>query len=260
MRLGSGQFLGDTIKSGEIPGVRMLVTRYQPTCVLPEHSHSKAYFCLIRSGNYEETYGRRNRTCSRGVVAFHPAAENHRQQMGPKEVVSFNVEMDALWVDRTMFREPWSVSEGPLVWLASSMFREFQTADDLTPLAVESLLLEMAVVRKRATQEMNPPWILRARDILTERFRAQLTVTELASECRVHPAHFARAFRRCYRCSPSEYLRRLRVEAARHLLETSSESIAIIASNCGFSDQSHLTKLFHRKFGVTPSAYRRLIG
>jgi AraC family transcriptional regulator len=193
------------------------------------------------------------------VVAFHPAAEDHRQRMGSKAVVSFNVEMDACWTQRTMFREPWSASEGPLVWLANSLYREFLTADDLTPLAVEALLLEMAVVGKRSAQELNPRWISRARDILNERFRERLTVTELANECRVHPAHFARAFRRCFRCSPGEYLRRLRVEAARHLLETSSDPGATIAASCGFADQSHFIKLFLRQFGVTPSAYRRLM-
>jgi AraC family transcriptional regulator len=263
MKLGSGQFFGDILKCSEkcseAAGVRMLVTQYSPGCVLPVHSHGYAYFCLIRSGNYEETYSSRKRLCTQGMVAFHPAAEDHRQRMGTETVVSFNVEMDASWTQRTMFREPWSASEGPLVWLANSLYREFQAADDLTPLAVEALLLEMAVASKRSTQELNPRWVSRARDILNQRFQERLTIRELARECQVHPAHFARAFRQCYRCSPGQYLRRLRVEAARHLLATSSDSGAIIAAACGFSDQSHLSRLFLRQFGVTPSAYRRLM-
>jgi AraC family transcriptional regulator len=236
----------------------MLVTRYSPGRVLPVHSHRSAYLCLIRSGNYEEIYGSRNRVCTRGVVAFHPAAEDHCQRIGSTPVVSFNVEMDTCWTQPHLFREPWSASDGPLVWLAHRLYQEFQAGDDLTPLAVEALLLEMAVVSRRSTREVHPPWVSHARGILHERFRERLTVAELAKECRVHPAHFARGFRRHCRCSPGEYLRRVRVEAARHLLETSSDTGAVIAARCGFSDQSHLTRLFVRQFGMTPSAYRRL--
>src|SRR5258708_40305334 len=99
--------------------------------------------------------------------------------MGLKAVVSFNVEMDASWTQRTMFREAWSASEGPLVWLANSLYREFQAADDLTPLAVEALLLEMAVVNKRRTPQPTPPWIFCAPGILNERFRERVTVPAL---------------------------------------------------------------------------------
>jgi AraC family transcriptional regulator len=98
---------------------------------------------------------------------------------------------------------------------------------------------------------------VRAREVLHERFREQLSLTELASEVGIHPAHFARGFRRYYRCSPGDYLRRLRVEEARRLLESTSEPCAMIAATCGFSDQSHLTRLFLRQVGTTPAAYRR---
>jgi hypothetical protein len=129
MKLGSGEFLGDILKFHEVPGLRMATTRYSHKRVLPVHSHQYAYFCLIRSGMYEETYGSRSRVCTKGMVAFHPAAEDHGQRMGSKAVVSFNVEMDFYWTHRTKFQGPWSASDGPVVWLANSMYREFQTPD-----------------------------------------------------------------------------------------------------------------------------------
>jgi AraC family transcriptional regulator len=259
MKLGSGQFLGDTLGRQQAPGVRMSVTRYSAGSVLPAHSHRYAYFCLIRSGTYEESYDSRNRICQQGLVVFHPAEEKHCERMGSKAVISFNVELDACWIERTMFNDPWSVAKGPLVWLANSLYREFKTSDNVTPLAVEAILLEMAVASVRSKEDVNPQWISRTREILGERFQERLSVRELAIEIGVHPAHLARTFRQHYRCSPGEYLRRLRVEAARHLLETSGDSIATIAASCGFSDQSHLTRLFLRHFGLTPSSYRRLV-
>jgi AraC family transcriptional regulator len=259
MKLESGQFFGDTLGRQQAPGVQMSVTRYSAGSVLPAHSHRYAYFCLIRSGAYEESYDSGDRLCRQGLVVFHPAEEKHCQRMGSQAVISFNVELDVRWTERTMFHESWSAAEGPLAWLANSLYREFKTSDNVTPLAVEAILLEMAVASVRNKEDMKPQWISRTREILGERFQERLSVRELAIEAGVHPAHLARTFRQHYRCSPGEYLRHLRVEAARQLLETSADSVATIAASCGFSDQSHLTRLFSRHFGVTPSAYRRQV-
>jgi AraC-like DNA-binding protein len=53
-----------------------------------------------------------------------------------------------------------------------------------------------------------------------------------------------------------EYVRRLRVEAAALRLAASNESISAIAHGTGFSDQSHLTRVFKQRMGVTPGRYR----
>jgi AraC family transcriptional regulator len=168
-----------------------------------------------------------------------------------------NVEMDSRWTDRTMFKEPWSVTDGPLVSLANRLYDEFQLPDDLTSLAVEALLLEMAVLKERGEKTLRPRWLSRATYIMHESFTCPLRMRQLAKEMGVHPAHFSRAFRRYFGCSPVEYLRRLRVEEARRLLLTTSKPGATIAIQCGFSDQSHLNRSFLRQLGVTPGVYRR---
>jgi AraC family transcriptional regulator len=170
-----------------------------------------------------------------------------------------SVEMDSRWTDRAMFKEPWSVTNGPLVTLANKLYDEFQLPDDLTSLAVEALLLEMAVLKERSKNNLRPKWLSRATNIMHESFSSPLRMRQLAEELRVHPAHFSRAFRRHFSCSPVEYLRRLRVEEARRLLLATSKRGATIAMQCGFSDQSHLNRSFLRQFGVTPAVYRRLV-
>jgi transcriptional regulator GlxA family with amidase domain len=48
-----------------------------------------------------------------------------------------------------------------------------------------------------------------------------------------------------------------RVKRAKELLRGTSTSIAEIALACGFSDQSHLTRVFSKTFGISPGAWRR---
>jgi AraC family transcriptional regulator len=259
VKLERGEFLGDTLGSKQLPGLHMQLRQYSAGRTLPLHSHRSAYLCLTRAGVYDEHYSFRTRVCQPGTLTFHPAGEEHYQQVGAEPVLLMNVEVDSRWTDRAMFKEPWSVTDGPLVSLANDLYEEFQRPDDLTPLAIEALLLEMAVLQGRSERNLRPKWLSRATDIMHESFNSPLKMQELAKEIGVHPAHFSRAFRCHFGCSPVEYLRRLRVEEARRLLLATSNPGAMIAIQCGFSDQSHLNRSFLRQMGVTPAAYRRLL-
>ncbi len=68
-------------------------------------------------------------------------------------------------------------------------------------------------------------------------------------------AFFAR-FVRTMNMTPHQYLQRLRVDKAKEMLTETNMSLAEIASVSGFSDQSHLTRLFKRHIGTTPARFR----
>jgi len=82
-------------------------------------------------------------------------------------------------------------------------------------------------------------------------------VAELAGRCGLSRSHFTRAFKTSMGLPPHHWLMHHRVECARTLLEASDESIAAIATSCGFADQSHLTRVFHAITGASPAAWRR---
>ena len=95
--------------------------------------------------------------------------------------------------------------------------------------------------------------------MLHDRFREErFTLDEMALEADVHPVHLARAFRSTYGASPGEYLRQLRVDWAADQLRETSRSLAEIALEAGFSDQSHFTRVFRATYGLPPGAWRRL--
>ena len=56
--------------------------------------------------------------------------------------------------------------------------------------------------------------------------------------------------------SPGQYFRRVRLERARYLLETSSLAVKEVAPAVGYSDRSHFEKEFKKLFGITPSKCR----
>ena len=69
--------------------------------------------------------------------------------------------------------------------------------------------------------------------------------------------HFRRLFMETFKESPARYALRRRLNQARDLLETTDRTIANIALEVGFYDQSHFVKAFRSIYKITPTAYRR---
>jgi AraC family transcriptional regulator len=88
-------------------------------------------------------------------------------------------------------------------------------------------------------------------------FSCDLSLQALANESGYSRVHFVRMFRAATGHSPHNYLLNLRLERARELLKNRSLSLIDIALDCGFSSHSHMSRLFHKSVGVTPSTYRR---
>jgi AraC-like DNA-binding protein len=102
------------------------------------------------------------------------------------------------------------------------------------------------------------PWQRRRmQDLLHDHAGETLTLARLAAECHLSVTHFARSFRTSFGTSVRRYLIQQRVEAAKALLLRSGLSLAEIAVQTGFSDQSSLNRTFHNVVGVPPGRWRR---
>lgn len=99
--------------------------------------------------------------------------------------------------------------------------------------------------------------VRRATEMIDENLGNDLRLADLAEACGVSVSHFSHAFRESMAMPPHRWLLRRRVERAKALMLTPRLSLAEIALQCGFSDQSHFTRAFRRFVGVTPSSWRR---
>lgn len=264
-RLNAGQYFGSVLRRLDLPSVRITETFYPPFTRLPAHAHRAAYFCCVRNGRYEESYGTRSRQCGPLSVVFHPAEEMHSEHMGAAAVRSLNVEIEPSWLmgaKAATLRDPIEAHGGPPAWLAGRIYRELFAPDSTTPLMVEGLMLELVAELTRSAKRIpvGPPWMSRVRELLRARFRETVSLSELAREAGVHPVHLAAVFRRYEGCTVGEYLRARRVEHAAAMMGQPDVPLAEVAAEAGFSDQSHLTRLFKRATGLTPAQYRRAKG
>lgn len=88
-------------------------------------------------------------------------------------------------------------------------------------------------------------------------FREASSLAELAKRARMSTRHFVRRFRDATGHSPTEYVRRLRVQSAKGLLESSVANVAEVTMQVGYEDPRSFSRLFKAHVGLTPSEYQR---
>jgi AraC-like DNA-binding protein len=103
-----------------------------------------------------------------------------------------------------------------------------------------------------------PGGIASARAMIDDDPAALLTLTALAQEAGLSRYQFLRSFARATGMTPHAYLMQRRIHRARQLIGRGMR-LADAAADSGFSDQSHMTRLFVRSFGVPPGTYAKAL-
>jgi AraC family transcriptional regulator len=264
IRLPPGKFYGDIRSTFAIPHFRLLEAYYPPDTRLPKHLHEVGCFSLMTYGSLTENYQGRSLEWTAQGVGFNPPDEEHSNVVHSKGARFFIIELSQKWNsdarDRQIeFGSAAVYKAGTLNWLANRLYHEARFADDVSPLAIEGLALEMMAEisrQSRFDKASTPPWLTQAREIIHDRFAETLTTSAIAEAVGVHPVRLARAFRNSYHSTIGDHVRRIRVEFACSELSGSAHPLSEIAANAGFCDQAHLTRVFKKFTGVTPAQYR----
>jgi AraC family transcriptional regulator len=231
---------------------------------LDKHFHDHAVIGVMLSGGFQVRMSGRVRSCEASAVFTEPAGESHSNTIGRTGarivVVQPDVDPGLPRAISQLFDNAVHFRDGRVSMLASRLADELGMVDDLAPLAIEGLALELLarVGRWAPPKPTPPPWLRRVEDLIHDRFLEPIQIEDLAREADVHPAHLARVFRRHYRVSLACYIRNLRIGWAVERLTGSNESLSSMAFRSGFADQSHFTRTFRAQIGLTPGAYRRL--
>jgi transcriptional regulator GlxA family with amidase domain len=92
---------------------------------------------------------------------------------------------------------------------------------------------------------------------MRENLAERLNVEDLAEKMAMSTRNFARLFRQETGLTPAKVVERMRIEAARALLESSKEPVDAVAAFTGFGDPERMRRAFRRQDGVSPSTVRR---
>ena len=99
--------------------------------------------------------------------------------------------------------------------------------------------------------------VRRAQEYVGAELGSELTVERLADRAAVSQRSLERRFEQALGMSPSRYIQLARIETAKRLLETSSDTVDQIRRRIGYGDASAFRRVFTRHTGESPAAYRR---
>jgi AraC family transcriptional regulator len=268
MRFAAGEFLGDRQTRRRFAGIELADMR--PTVPRHEvhaHTHDEAHLLVLHRGAYLSSAAGMPAVCHEPVVILNPPGTHHRDCFHSLEGARFlTISLDpALWhLADTGTALPMHALRLSSLALpgAYRLWRRLLDVDDASRLAIEAevqeLLARSAGAIAAAGRASDSAWLARARARLQDDVGNVPGIADLAREADLHPVYFARAFRRAHGCSPGDYLRQRRVEAAIVALCGSARPLADVAGACGFADQSHMSHALQRATGISPLQLRRL--
>ena len=252
---------GILVRSAAVNGFAVTELRFAAGYVQPEFAPPRPYVAVVLGGSLVKTIGRSTVELDVRSAVTMPAGQVHGARFGPHGAHVLAVALAGPARGLPSLTRMAAVSARNLSWLARRLAAELRARDETAPLAAEGFALELLAATEREVRAERRPtappvWLDDAVELLEARIGGRIGLGELAQEVGVSAARLAREFRVRYGVSVGEYVRRLRIEWAAAELVRGERSLAEIAAEAGFADQSHFTRVFRRRVGTTPSRYR----
>jgi transcriptional regulator GlxA family with amidase domain len=152
--------------------------------------------------------------------------------------------------------ERFQVATSLLRLVGTAFDLDTETADKCAEQAIVFFTAKTLERRRRATGLA--PWqVAKVVTYVEAHLTDKFSIDEMARLTGLSTSHFCRGFKVHFAESPHTYLMRRRIERAKDLMLGTSEPLCQIALSSGFCDQGHLSRLFRRFVGETPSAWLR---
>ncbi len=134
---------------------------------------------------------------------------------------------------------------------------EFVLRQELTEVWMSLLEISLPVIKKSVSKRDDDEKMKVMMEYVHIHFSEKITVEQLASVGNISKRGCFRLFRENIHMTPLEYITSYRLRKACKMLTKSTDSITQIVYNCGLGSSSYFGKIFHERFGCTPTQYRR---
>lgn len=88
-------------------------------------------------------------------------------------------------------------------------------------------------------------------------YRTQnISIASLAKACAVSQTYFRKTFKEIYKATPLEFINNLKLEYASQLLQSKLYTISEASEKSGFNDSKYFSRLFKKRYGISPAKYK----
>ncbi|MCL2660521.1 MAG: AraC family transcriptional regulator [Acidobacteriaceae bacterium] len=207
----------------------------------------------------------------------HLGDELHSRFIEPYEAVAFLIRRASL--DAFTYEEgyrqvanlscPYGIVDPALAHLTRTLLPFFEQPQEASPIFVDhvGLAITAHLVNRygdhipsagtMAKGGLTPAHTRRVQEMLAGDLKGNLLIADIAHECGISRQHLIKAFKKTTGYTPHQWLQWKRTDQAKDMLKRTKMPISDIALQCGFADQSHLTKVFTTLVRTTPAVWRQ---
>jgi AraC family transcriptional regulator len=256
---GDGRFLGTLAHEGRCAGFDYAFRRATvPADKVVEHSHCRGHFVLALDRGYL-TAAKHDDAQPPGVLIYTPPGTMHRDRFEQTGARFLAIELPHMEFENTP-SSPIRIEESLALADAWRIIGMAQSNCASVLNLEESLLRLAGALSPELERDRRPDWFARAMDACNDcAIDADLSIANLAQYVGVHRVHLARVFRKHLGIGPAQVIQSRRLALAAEQLDRDI-SLAEIALNAGFCDQSHMTRAIRAATGTTPARLRRAFG
>lgn len=260
MKVQCTDFLG--LRSGKFDSkfCTVSVVSYESPVSEEWHYHNNFHLsAILRGGNLES---RKNTDIQAlpGKLLVYPHGEIHRNRFTEFPSKNLNLEIkDTFFKEHDLRPGELSFTRYDIIgnyFNLIKIYKELMINDRYTGDTIHASL--RSIFTKKESPKAKPSWLKKLHEIIEDQWDKFIPLQDLASELQVHPVTISKYFRKHHHCTLADYLRRIKVEKALHLILHTNKSATEIAFICGFSDQSHMTRLFRFYLGFMPKEISRI--
>lgn len=138
----------------ETSGWVLTESRYPSLFRMSSHQHENAYFGIVLHGSYSEFNRSRSRVYDPSTLLLHPAGDVHSVHFHDAPTHIFRVELKPHTLSKVrqfskVLDSPEGLISTSVFWLMTQLYKEFLEPDDVAPLAIEGLILEILAEASR---------------------------------------------------------------------------------------------------------------
>lgn len=229
--------------------------------VLMGHRHRRWHLVLVSAGSLDEEVDGHIHTMTAGSARISPPLAHHNMVVGSGGLTCTIVSLDEAWAGALAFPRHSLFLSSPIT--TDLLFKIPSDAQRWSRELERELLLRQTLATMRAESEGRDPqraphWVKDAGSEIQHSPQA-CRIERLVEHSRVSRVHFSGMFRKHFGLRPVEYRTAHRLLQALRLLQHTQAPVAEIAHECGFADQSHLTRAIRVRFGITPNVVRKSV-
>lgn len=260
MLLKHNAFLGTTNHKFHLDLCSVSIVNYSKPVSEEWHSHEDIHLSLILQGGNLESRKTKDIQVSTGKIIAYNQGEVHRNRFTAFPSKNLNLELKSEFfsennlsieaINSTKIKSLDAYLE--LLKIYNELHINDLYSEDTINLSLKSLFTS------NPTSSHKPVWLDQLRDIIEDRWNEFISLNELANILNVHPVTISKYFKKYHQGSLGDYMRKIKVMKALDFLLHTNMSITEIAFACGFSDHSHMIRLFKLYVGYSPKNIRRL--